>query len=313
MGLGSLERRIDLVLHKSKATTVKFLREHLLAESAYTNQIVDDPRKASHFVEQYPGPVAEVLGEDMTKAKRSGSSPNASDRDWWWNTQKKLPTGAVVAPIILASDKTSLTKFQGNKTAWPVYLTLGNIAKEKWRQVSSNATVLHGQLLQAGVDRNESEREVRLQETLANLQRIFPGVRGRAVRPVQAYRAEEKTAIDCIEYMRNQRSGQATFIPLDTIQVKPVNDKYRAFAKGVRLAVDVIVSEGAVERAIHHACGNALVCDTMESARYVCYEKGQEVKPVTLEGTVIHKSGLITGGRSTRGMGRSGMRRMCRA
>lgn len=122
--------------------------------------------------------------------------------------------------------------------------------------------------------------------------------------------------------MRNQRAGQATFIPLDTIQVKPVNDKFRSFAKGARLAVDVILSEGAVERAIHHACGNALVCDTMEVARYVCYEKGQEIKgetlhecilfccliaslaAVTLEGTVIHKSGLITGGRSTHSTGK---------
>jgi structural maintenance of chromosome 1 len=78
--------------------------------------------------------------------------------------------------------------------------------------------------------------------------------------------------------MRNQRAGQATFIPLDTIQVKPVNDKFRAFAKGARLAVDVIQYEPAMERAIHHACGNSLVCDTMEVARYVCYEKGQEVK-----------------------------------
>ena len=78
--------------------------------------------------------------------------------------------------------------------------------------------------------------------------------------------------------MRNQRAGQATFIPLDTIQVKPVNDKFRSFAKGARLAVDVIQYEPAMERAIHHACGNGLVCDTMEVARYVCYEKGQEVK-----------------------------------
>ncbi|KAG6852767.1 hypothetical protein C0991_009264 [Blastosporella zonata] len=178
---------------------------------------------------------------------------------------------------------------------------------------------VYQQLLQAGVDRNESEREVRLKETLANLQRIFPGVRGRVVdlcKPIaRKYETamsvvlgrnidaivvdEEKTAIDCIEYMRNQRAGQATFIPLDTIQVKAINDKFRSFAKGARLAVDVIVSEGVVERAIHHACGNAIVCDTMEVARYVCYEKGQEVKAVTLEGTVIHKSGLITGGRST--------------
>jgi structural maintenance of chromosome 1 len=119
--------------------------------------------------------------------------------------------------------------------------------------------------------------------------------------------------------MRNQRAGQATFIPLDTIQVKPINDKFRSFAKGARLAVDVVQHEAAIERAIHHACGNALVCDTMEVARYVCYEKGQEVKglyaslrgclflltipcsAVTLEGTVIHKSGLITGGRSSHG------------
>ena len=117
--------------------------------------------------------------------------------------------------------------------------------------------------------------------------------------------------------MRNQRAGQATFIPLDTIQVKSINDKFRAFAKGTRLAVDVVQYEPAIQRAIHHACGNALVCDSMEVARYVCYEKGQEVKgmcvycdwwwfgstqcdvAVTLEGTIIHKSGLITGGRST--------------
>jgi len=92
--------------------------------------------------------------------------------------------------------------------------------------------------------------------------------------------------------MRNQRAGQATFIPLDTIQVKPINDKFRAFAKGARLAVDVIQYEPAMERAIHHACGNSLVCDTMEVARYVCYEKGQEVKgaPAVLH---ISKVGII--------------------
>jgi len=78
--------------------------------------------------------------------------------------------------------------------------------------------------------------------------------------------------------MRNQRAGQATFIPLDAVQVTPPNDKFRAFAKGARLAVDVVQFEPAVERAIHYACGTALVCDTMEIARYVCYDKGQEVK-----------------------------------
>ncbi|KAH7103427.1 condensin complex subunit SMC1 [Auriculariales sp. MPI-PUGE-AT-0066] len=183
---------------------------------------------------------------------------------------------------------------------------------------------VHQKLMQAGVDQKESEREARLKEALASLQRVFSGVRGRVVdlckptqrkfevavgvvlgRNIDAVVVDtEKTAIECIEYMRNQRVGQATFIPLDTIRVKPINDKFRSFAKGARLAVDVIQFDPTVERAMHHACGNALVCDSMEVARYICYDKGQEVKAVTLEGTVIHKSGLITGGRSTQGSGK---------
>lgn len=80
--------------------------------------------------------------------------------------------------------------------------------------------------------------------------------------------------------MRTQRAGQATFIPLDTIKVKPLNDRLRSIERGARLAVDVIQFDPAVERAIHHACGNALVCDNMEIARRVCYDKGQEIKGV---------------------------------
>jgi len=78
--------------------------------------------------------------------------------------------------------------------------------------------------------------------------------------------------------MRNQRAGIATFIPLDSIQVKPINDKFRSFAKGSRLAIDIVQYDASVERAVYHACGTALVCDTMDIAKYVCYEKQQEVK-----------------------------------
>jgi structural maintenance of chromosome 1 len=89
---------------------------------------------------------------------------------------------------------------------------------------------------------------------------------------------KEKTAIECIRYMRDQRIGQATFLPLDTLKVKPVNEKYRTFVKGAKMALDVIEVDSAVELAIHYACGNALVCDTTDIAKYICYEKRQEVK-----------------------------------
>jgi len=44
--------------------------------------------------------------------------------------QKDLPEGATVSPIILASDKTQLMAFSGDKQAWPVYLMIRNIDKK---------------------------------------------------------------------------------------------------------------------------------------------------------------------------------------
>lgn len=96
--------------------------------------------------------------------------------------------------------------------------------------------------------------------------------------------------------MRDQRCGSATFLPLDTITTKPINEKYRTFAKGSRLAIDALQYEPSCERALLYAVGSALIADGMDVARYICYEKRQEIKVVTLDGTIIHKTGMMTGG-----------------
>ncbi|KAI0048603.1 hypothetical protein FA95DRAFT_1490591 [Auriscalpium vulgare] len=67
---------------------------------------------------------------------------------WWWRTQKALESlnpGATVVPVILSTDKTQITQFR-NHSAYPVYLTIGNLAKEIRRQPSKHAQMLVGYL-----------------------------------------------------------------------------------------------------------------------------------------------------------------------
>ncbi|KAJ6624580.1 hypothetical protein B0H10DRAFT_1784667 [Mycena sp. CBHHK59/15] len=67
---------------------------------------------------------------------------------WWWSTQEAVERdhpGATIIPIIISSDKTQLTVF-GNKTAYPVYMTIGNIPKEIRRKPSHRGYVLLGYL-----------------------------------------------------------------------------------------------------------------------------------------------------------------------
>jgi hypothetical protein len=48
--------------------------------------------------------------------------------------------------------------------------------------------------------------------------------------------------------MRHQWAGQATFSTFDAFKVKPINNKFRFFAKGTQLAVYVIQFEPVVKR-----------------------------------------------------------------
>ncbi|WPG98069.1 Hypothetical protein R9X50_00085400 [Acrodontium crateriforme] len=171
-------------------------------------------------------------------------------------------------------------------------------------------------LRDAADTQRESRREANQRETVAELKRIFPGVRGmvhQLCKPKQKkFEAavvtalgrhwdsivvdSEKSARDCVQYLKDQRISQMTFLPLDTIVHTQANANLRGVHAGTRLAIDTIDFDTSVERAMTSACGNALVCDTLKIARQVCYDLKVDAKAVVLDGTVIHKGGNMTGG-----------------
>ncbi|KAI1785254.1 hypothetical protein LXA43DRAFT_976331 [Ganoderma leucocontextum] len=81
---------------------------------------------------------------DATRQKRIYSE--MSTGNWWHAIQSRLPAGATLAPIIIATDKTQLTQFSGGKAAYPIYLTLGNLPKVIRRKPSLHPCVLLGYL-----------------------------------------------------------------------------------------------------------------------------------------------------------------------
>lgn len=188
-------------------------------------------------------------------------------------------------------------------------------------EINSEMGSIMEQLGEAKVDKHESARAMKKAELLENLKRLFPGVHGRlmdlcepshkkyqiAITKVLGKYMDgivcdtQKTAKECIQYMKEQRIEPETFLPLDYLDIKPVNEKLREIRdpKNVKLVVDVIrYDPPSIKKALIFACGNALVCESVEDARKVAFGLMERHKSVALDGTLFQKSGVISGGAS---------------
>lgn len=109
----------------------------------------------------------------------------------WWHVQQVYPSilfnlrslhsnclqshvnnikpGATIVPVVIATDKTQLTQFSGNKAAYPVYLTIGNIPKSLRRKPSAHTTILIAYLSVDKIDRKRMSD----QEQRSRTQRVF--------------------------------------------------------------------------------------------------------------------------------------------
>ncbi|KAF2770020.1 condensin complex component SMC1 [Teratosphaeria nubilosa] len=187
---------------------------------------------------------------------------------------------------------------------------------QKHRELDEKLHEVLRKLADATDFQRETNKEREQREVVAQMKRIFPGVKGMVnnlCKPKQkkyehavtialgrhwdsVVVESEKVARDCLQYLKDQRIGRMTFIPLDTIIHEQPNANLRGMHQGMRLAIDTIDFNTDVERAMNFACGNAIVTDTLKIARHLCYDRKVDAKAVALDGTVIHKGGNMTGG-----------------
>lgn len=161
----------------------------------------------------------------------------------------------------------------------------------------------------------ETVKERKLRENVASLKRFFPGVRGLVCDLCQPKKDKYALAVstilgknfdsvivdnvmvaqECIAYLKKQRAGIASFIPLDTIDVE-IPTLTLSDSRGCTLSINAIDYEPEYERALQYVCSDSIICDNMDIAKDIKWNKGVRSKLVTLEGALIHKAGLMTGG-----------------
>ncbi|XP_067011670.2 structural maintenance of chromosomes protein 1A [Anabrus simplex] len=193
-------------------------------------------------------------------------------------------------------------------------------SKERVLELQKELENVVEQLGDARVDKHEDSRRKKKQEIVENFKRLYPGVFDRMINMCQPVHKRynvaitkvlgkymeaivvdtEKTARQCIQYLKEQMLEPETFLPLDYIQAKPLKERLRSIKepKNVRLLFDVLhYNPPDIKRAVLFATNNALVCETPEDAMKVAYEmEKNRYDAVALDGTFYQKSGIISGG-----------------
>jgi chromosome segregation protein len=98
----------------------------------------------------------------------------------------------------------------------------------------------------------------------------------------------------CIEYLKRERLGRATFIPLNKIRPSMLTDVSGTGKDGVHgVASKLIKYDTAMMRAIEFVFGRTIVVDSLDVAKAVGI--GRQ-RMVTLDGDLAEASGAMTGG-----------------
>ncbi|XP_063010004.1 structural maintenance of chromosomes protein 1B [Melospiza melodia melodia] len=186
-------------------------------------------------------------------------------------------------------------------------------------EVNEDLNKIVGELQNAKIDYHEGRREQMRAEILESLKRLYPdSVFGRLLdlcQPIhKKYQlavtkvfskymtaivvATEKIARDCIRFLKQERAEPETFLALDYLDVKPINEKLREI-KEAKMMVDVVQTQFApLKKVIQFVSGNALICETIKEAKHIAFDGPVRLKTVSLDGTLFLKSGVISGGSS---------------
>ena len=111
---------------------------------------------------------------------------------------------------------------------------------------------------------------------------------------------DEQAATKAIDFLKRNRSGRATFLPLTTIKARSISSQNRdviASSPGFLGMADELVTFDAKHEAIFkNLLATTAIFDTVEHARDAARKVRYQVRMVTLDGTELRTGGSYAGG-----------------
>jgi len=110
---------------------------------------------------------------------------------------------------------------------------------------------------------------------------------------------DEAVAKHAIEFLKTNKLGRATFLPLNTVRPYKQKSSERAAATAtgvVGLATDLVQCDPRFYGILEYLLGRTIVAEDIDAALRVAKQAGFGVKVVTLDGQLINPGGSITGG-----------------
>ena len=110
----------------------------------------------------------------------------------------------------------------------------------------------------------------------------------------------EADAAELIGILKEKRLGRVTFLPIENIKARYIDEDDLRKAKGVKgyigVASDLVKSSRDLEDIVANLLGRILVADDLDSARMIASRTGRAYKVMTLEGDSVNPGGSLTGG-----------------
>ncbi|MBP3329580.1 MAG: chromosome segregation protein SMC [Clostridia bacterium] len=114
----------------------------------------------------------------------------------------------------------------------------------------------------------------------------------------------ENDAKKAINYLKENRLGRATFLPISAIKAKPFPEKDLEDEFGFIDMADKLVSyDKKYDEIFRYELGHIAVVEDMDCAIAIAKRRGYKFKIVTLDGQLINAGGSMTGGSRTQNAG----------